>query len=189
LSATNGKFIQNGTITFNKFGQNGATLGQVIAWNGSLWVPVTQGYELLITATQQTTSNAYASVTGLVTPTLPVGYYRWKLTGLAQSAVANTGVGVRISNVTAVVGVCYGRWQISQAIDGTAKAYQYDQLTSATNVTSASVQTTNTDLVVLGEGVVQVTTAGTIAVQLRSETNGNQVSLRNGTLLRLEPIG
>jgi hypothetical protein len=44
-------------------------------------------------------------------------------------------------------------------------------------------------LVVLGEGVVQVTTAGTIAVQLRSETNGNQVSLRNGTLLRLEPIG
>lgn len=189
MSQINGKFIQNATVLLSKLNQSSATSGQFIAWNGSAWTPVTIAYEYLLNAVATSTSNVYASVAALTSVAIPAGTYRWKVTALAQSTANATGVGVRLGLGTAAASVCYGRWLIGQAGDGTAKSFQYDQLTAATNVTSASTLAANTDFVVLGEGVITVTTAGTIAVQLRSETNGTQVSLRPGTVLRLEPIG
>ncbi|MFZ4634520.1 MAG: tail fiber domain-containing protein [Saprospiraceae bacterium] len=35
--------IQNGTITANKFNNMGATVGQILKWNGSAWGPATDG--------------------------------------------------------------------------------------------------------------------------------------------------
>lgn len=152
------------------------------------WVPIFLDYSYVVDVANQTsTSTAYANVTELVTEDLPVGTYSFECFALCQSTAANTGVGIRLGAGTAVLSTTFGRWEISQAADGTAKAFQYDQLTATTNVTSASALATNTNFVVTGKGVFIVTTSGTVAIQLRSET-GTAVSIRIGSVLNLKKI-
>lgn len=191
MSATSGKFIQNGTITFNKFGQNGAVVNDTIRWNGTQWVASTLPPDhYLLAGTQLTTSNVYASVTGLITGALPLGTYRWFFSGLAQSTNTNTGVGVRLGLGTAAASVIYGKWSIEQSgTNGTDKFFDYAQKTAADNITSASAPAANTDLVIEGSGAITITTAGTIAIQFRSENNGTQISLRAGTLFGITRVG
>jgi hypothetical protein len=75
----------------------------------------------------------------------------------------------------------------SQATEGVSKNYQYDQLNSTTNFSSAAVQTANTNFIVNGNGIVTLTTEGSIAVQIRSETTA-AVSIRIGSIFYLKKI-
>jgi hypothetical protein len=135
-----------------------------------------------------TTSATYASVADLTSINLGIGTYKFYCHGLMRSSAANTGVGIRISTGTATVSRMYGKWKIKQAADGTAANYQYDQLTSATNITSASVQTANTDFAVEGNGVFVVTVAGTVAIQTRTETNGQTATLQPNSIFIIEGV-
>jgi hypothetical protein len=59
------------------------------------------------------------------------------------------------------------------------------KLQSVTNVSSTAAA--NADFLITGTGVVTVTTAGTVAVQIRAENNNN-VSIRIGSNLFLKRV-
>ena len=145
--------------------------------SGSVVGSVTR-YSLSTTGANSNTNATYTSVAQLTTVSLPAGLYRFSFNGLMQSAAAASGVGVRVSSGTATLTTCYGRWEVKQAADGVNSVFAYDQLTSATNVVSASVPTVNTNLVVIGQGVFRVTVAGTVAIQIRGETNATAATLQ-----------
>lgn len=144
-------------------------------------------YEYVTTVTQTSTSTTYANVTELTSASLAVGLYSFKVVGICQSTATKTGIGLRIGQATATLSTCVGKCFISQDANGKSQSFQYDQLTSTTNVTSVSVTTANTNFVVLGFGTFRVTSAGTVAVQIRSET-GTAVSIRADSIFQIKRI-
>lgn len=141
-----------------------------------------------ITATNQTSTSAtYANVTALTTGALATGTYKFEVHALCQSTAGGTGLGLRIGAGTAVLGATFANWDIKQAGNGTSSNYEYDQTTATTNVSSASAPAANTDFVCSGQGIFTVNTAGTVAVQLRSETT-TAVSIRIGSIFFIKKI-
>lgn len=152
------------------------------------WVPIFLNYSYSIqSVNQNSTSVTYANVTELTSEVLPVGLYSFDCFALCQSTAANTGVGLRLGAGTATLATTFARWEISQAADGIGKTFIYDQLNATTNVSSASVATANTNFIVTGRGIFEVTTSGTVAIQLRSET-GTSVSIRIGSNFNLKKL-
>lgn len=152
------------------------------------WVPIFLNYSYSIqSVNQNSTSVTYANVTELTSEVLPVGLYSFDCFALCQSTAANTGVGLRLGAGTATLATTFARWEISQAVDGIGKTFIYDQLNATTNVSSASVATANTNFIVTGKGIFEVTTSGTVAIQLRSET-GTSVSIRIGSNFNLKKL-
>ena len=142
---------------------------------------------LVMTGNQSVASTTYANVTQLTTSSLPIGKYKFTLIGIAQSTSVNEGLGVRISSVGATLGYCFSKWAIATNATGTSTDFLYDQLTETTNISSTAVNTANRDFLVKGVGTFSVTVAGTVAIQLRSETCGS-VSLRTNSTLIIEPL-
>lgn len=128
----------------------------------------------------------YTNVTELITESLPVGLYRFNFFGRMQSGAANTGVGIRVSNNTATLSVCAGKWFIDQAVNGTAQAFQYIQAANNTNITSASVATANQLFNVMGDGVFRITSQGSVAIQIRSESAGTAATLSADSVFIVE---
>lgn len=171
--------------------QSGATASQVPTWDGTAWVPQTPaGAEtiLRVTATQSVASVTPTSITELTSASLAAGWYSFECYMLCQSTATANGIGLRISPVTATIGVVHAKWEIDQAADGTDRQFQYSQVLTTTNLFSASVLTANADFVAQGSGVFNVTTAGTVAIQLRGET-ATSVSARVGSLLIIKKVG
>lgn len=141
------------------------------------------------TSSTATNSNAtYTTVAALTTTSLPIGLYRFSFSGLMQSGGTTSGVGVRVTNGSATVSTCVAKWFISQGAAGTQQSYQYDQVATTTNVTSASVQAANSTFSVFGQGTIRVTAAGTVAIQIRSELNGTSASLLADSAFILELV-
>ncbi len=155
-------------------------------YNGTYW---TFECQLLTTAIQTTTSSTYANITEFTTGSLETGLYELTLKGIMQSTATTNGVGLRLVNGTAAFSTLSIDWSLSQGVNGTDKKYDYSQLNAAANIASASVITANTDFPVLGMGVFRISTAGTISVQLRSETNGVGSSIRPNSMLIIRKVG
>lgn len=135
-------------------------------------------YDLVTAAIQTSTSTTYANITELVTASLEPGLYAIRLRGTMQSTATGTGVGLRIAAGTATISSVSINWVFSQAGAGTDKNFEYSQTALADNVTSASVLTANADFPVAGDGMLRISAAGTVAVQIRTEIAGNGVSIR-----------
>ena len=145
-------------------------------------------YNYIIAGANQTSTSAtYANVTELTSVSLPVGTYMFDCIALCQSTNTGNGVGLRIGAGTATLGTTFGKWDISQAADGTSKSYQYDQLTSTTNVSSINAAVINTNFVVTGKGIFTVSSSGTVAVQFRSEA-AVSVSIRTGSFVHFKRV-
>lgn len=142
-------------------------------------------YKYVLGAQATNNTAAYSTVAGLTSVSLPVGIYRFKFLGLMQSTQAASGVGVRIINGTATLSTVYGKWSISQGADGVSQAFIYDQTSTSTNVTSASVNTLNSNFVVMGDGVFRVTVAGTVAIQIRPEVGGQTATLQADAMFEI----
>lgn len=142
---------------------------------------------LKTTVTQTIATTTPTTITQLTSASLATGTYKFSGIIVAQSTVATTGVGFRVSAVGGALSGAYAKWEVSQNADGTNKDFVYDQLVPGTNVTSPSVQTANTDLVVAVSGTFTVSGAGTVAIQMRSET-GVAVSVRAGSYITIEAI-
>jgi hypothetical protein len=157
--------------------------------DNGLLLKVDKSTEIFLSTTviQSSTSTTYANVTQLTTSSLAIGTYYFNVIALCQSTATNTGLGLRISNATATISSVLGKWMIGQAADGTSKNYQYDQLSATTNASSASAAAANSDFIVHGQGKFVVSVAGTVAVQLRSET-GTSVSIRPNSVLILKKV-
>lgn len=139
------------------------------------------------TVPQSSTSTTYANVTELTTPSLAAGTYRFLFIGLMQSTAATTGVGLRLGAGSATISTCLAKWALPLNANGTTLFYWYQQLSDTTDAVSSAIQTINTDYMAHGDGLFIVTSPGTVAIQLRSET-GTSISIRAGSYLVLEKI-
>lgn len=146
-------------------------------------------YDISNVSVQSTSSSTYANVTELVTASMPTGLYRVSFIGIGQSTSTLIGMGVRLGTGTAAVSTVTINWKISQAANGTDKNFEYSQLASNTNVTSTGVITANTNFPISGNGIIRVTTAGTLVIQIRNEDNITAVSIRPDCYLCLTRIG
>jgi pectin methylesterase-like acyl-CoA thioesterase len=143
-------------------------------------------YSYFTTSPNVNSNATYTTVAELTTASLPTGLYRVSFRGRAQSASTTNGTGVRISNGTAVVSTVAVSWAIAQGANGVSQKYQYDQTAANTNVTSTSANAANTDFAITGDGVIRITSAGTLVIQLRSELNGTASTLLADSSLVLE---
>jgi hypothetical protein len=143
----------------------------------------------IVTTLQSSTSVTYANVTELVSSSLSTGKYRFDFVGLSQSTAVGTGRGLRIAAGSATIGICFARWLLGLAANGSAATFQYEQLTATTNVVGSATLAANTDTVDQAMGYFEVTVAGTVAIQLRSETAGTGVSIRPGSFVTITKIG
>lgn len=156
------------------------------------WSPINSldraEYSLRMTAIQTRNANSYLNVTELITPVLPVGFYTMAFYGVAQSTATSAGMGVRLGAVTATISTPTSiKWRISQGGNGTDKNYEYDQVTPTDNLTSTSVSPANSNFAIHGGGLFEVTVAGTVAIQFRSE-NTTTVSLRPPSSLFIKAL-
>jgi hypothetical protein len=144
-------------------------------------------YVYIATTIQTRTANTYVAVTELTSISLPAGTYMLRCMAVCQSTSTAVGLGLRFGVGTATETNCFGKWQVSQAANGTARNFEYDQLSAADNLNSVSALTANTNFLVHGEGYIQTSTAGTINIQIRSETT-TAVSIRPGSIFFLKRI-
>jgi hypothetical protein len=145
-------------------------------------------YSYFSTAAVASTSVTYASVAELTTVSLPVGLYAFRFHGNMQSAATNNGVGVRVAPVTATMTTVSTKWNIPQGANGTAHDFEYDQTANNTNIASASAVAANTNFSVNGFGVFRITVAGTVAIQIRTETAGTAATLQLDSAFILELV-
>lgn len=146
-------------------------------------------YKLNATAIQTSTSTTYANITEFTTLSLDAGLYVLELKGIMQSTATGTGVGLRLVNATATISTIVLNWTFSQGGAGTDKNFEYNQLTTADNTTSNSAAPANANFPVFGNGVFRVTTAGTVAIQIRTEINASGVSIRPDSSLMIKKVG
>ena len=156
------------------------------------WSPINSldraEYSYIATSIQSSTSTTYAAITQLTSVSLPVGFYKIEAFIICQSTATGTGVGLRIGQGTAVIGTPTGiQWSIGQSGNGTNKNFQYHQTSPTDNISSTASDAANANFVVIGVGVINVTTAGTISAQLRSET-GTSVSVRPNSILFIKAV-
>jgi hypothetical protein len=133
------------------------------------------------------TSNlvAPANVTQLITSSLPIWAYRLELRWKFRSAATTTGIWLTLTQQTAVIGDVAVKFQ-AQA---TATADQaLSIIASWTNITTTGTPIANTDYALMMNGTFNVTTAWTVAIQMRSEIAASLVTLQPGTYLLIEPL-
>jgi hypothetical protein len=149
--------------------------------------PVTR-FSYFSTATDSTTQASYITVAALTSASLPVGLYRFQFNGNMQSASTTSGVGVRVAPVSATMTTVSAKWNISQGANGVSHDFEYDQIANNTNVTSASVAAANNTFSVNGFGLFRLTTAGTVAIQIRAETANQAASLLADAAFTMELV-
>jgi len=157
------------------------TLNTVCVFNGTTWI---FEYAQFTTATQVSSSTTYANITELVSPVLPAGRYQVTFTGTFQTTATTEGIGLRLSNGTATVGAVVIDWSLTQAGNGTAKNFFYTQVATGSNFTSTAATVANADLPASCQGILQISAAGTMAVQIRTETGlGASCSIRANSII------
>jgi hypothetical protein len=147
---------------------------------------LTTNYQSSLSAPVTSSTAAFAATN--LSVTLPIGLYKFSFIGIFQTAVTTTGAGFRIGAGTATLSTVFGKFLIPQAANGTASNFQVDQVAANTNVTSASVATANSNVLVIGNGVVRVTTAGTVRLEFRTEVAGSNAILQADSIIQFELI-
>lgn len=141
--------------------------------------------------TSSTTSRAgqtFITVQGLVTDSLPIGLYAIRFFGRLQSGGNTNGTGLRLNVETAEVSTCNINWFIDQGTNGTQQTYQYSQLDTSINITSASPPSANTTFNAQARGVVRIISPGSLKVEIRSELNNTSSSILADSYITLELI-
>src|SRR5690606_5163595 len=98
-----------------------------------------------------------------------------------------TGVGFRLNQVGATISDVAVAWSVAQGGNGVSHNFEYSQNSLATNVSSASFTSANVNAIATVDGTFTVSSAGTVAIQMRSET-GNSVSIRDGSFIEITGI-
>lgn len=144
-----------------------------------------QRYVYSMTVAQTYNNVAMTDVTSFVTWTLPVWAYKFNVVGKFRTVAITTGIWMTITQKTAVI--TNVAWKFRAQVSATADQ-AYSIIASGTNVTSTAVPVANTDYTLTMDGTFEVTTAGTVAIQMRSEVALSNVTLQPGTFLQIEPL-
>ena len=167
-------------------GVSSLAAGSIISDGSVLSSKARQSLRVSVTETNNTVTPA--SISAMTSTSLGTGNYRFYGNIIFRSAATTTGIGFRVNPVTATMSLVYGAFNVAQAASGVSHYFQYDQLTTATNVVSASVIAANTDAVSYFTGTFTLTGAGTVAMQFRSEIAASQVSVMPGSYMIIEEI-
>lgn len=162
------------------------TLGALCRYTGTTWQ---FEVELLTTAIQTSTSNAYANITELLSASLDAGLYVLESRGIFQSTATGTGIGIRMVQGTATISQINLDWAFTQGGNGTDKNFEYSQTALADNITSGSTPTANVNLPFSATGVFRISAQGSVQFQIRSENNGTGVSIRPDSVFILKKVG
>lgn len=142
---------------------------------------------LRVNVTQSVATTTPTTLTQLTSSSLPTGTYKFTGVLIFQTTATGTGVGFRLNQVSATVSNVGAAWSIAQGANGTAHNFEYSQNSLATNVSSASFTSANVNAIATVDGVFTVSSAGTVAIQMRSET-GTSVSIRDGSFIEITAI-
>lgn len=167
-------------------GVSSLAAGSIISDGSVLSSKARQSLRVSVTETNNTVTPA--SISAMTSTSLGTGNYRFYGNIIFRSAATTTGIGFRVNPVTATMSLVYGAFNVAQAASGVSHYFQYDQLTTATNVVSASVIAANTDAVSYFTGTFTLTGAGTVAMKFRSEIAASQVSVMPGSYMIIEEI-
>jgi len=152
-----------------------SAIGKLVA-NDNTWT------ELVTTANLTNTSNATLSnVTELGISVVSGKVYKIEASLLFSSTAGNTGI-VLSYGATGAAGTVSLAANIPIALDGTAAMLSGWITTFGDVVTGTGVQTANTFYIARLDGIFVCTTSGTIFPQFRSETNGQTITLRAGSV-------
>ncbi|MBX9809265.1 hypothetical protein K2X92_02670, partial [Candidatus Gracilibacteria bacterium] len=152
------------------------------------WQSATTGtgtYIYRMSAGDSTSSNTLGTVTALTSTPLPVGPYTFELIGKFQSAATANGIGITLANISATTTDFIGT--VSAQLT-TSSMFESSFVSAGTPVITTDVPVASTDYAILMKGTFNVTSTGTVAVQYRSENNGTQVRLQQGTVLILKSL-
>lgn len=159
----------------------------ILEANGSVWIP--RRVSRRMTAAQSSTIVAPAALTGLTTPSLPIGSYRFHTIIKIRSATTSNGYGLRFNSVSATVSDILAQWRLPANADfSTTHNIVYSQRTLSQNSFAGTVNVANTDYAAIGEGFFTISVAGTVTIQLRSESAGQSVTAGIGSYLFVERL-
>lgn len=161
--------------------------GRVV--NGSYTPPPQKTQFIYKTTTNNsTTLTTFTNVVEMISEPLQPGLYKFVILALCQSTSTTTGVGIRVAPNTAAISTVFGKYSISQSVPGTTQSYEYDQVSENSNVTSISSVSTSFGFVIRGEGVIRISSLGTVCVQVRSEVLDSAVVIKPDSVFILEVI-
>lgn len=125
-------------------------------------------------------STTFTNITALqFTVTAGLRYY-FEYTLSYESVAGTTGL---VFDITAPAGVLAAQVNIPIAADGTAALFTGSITSSGDIVTSTGTPTANNEHIATIRGSFVCTTTGTLVPQFRSENNGSQITLRQGSYL------
>lgn len=172
-------YLQNNGVQWYHDGVAG-----INGWNGSF-----PSYRYGVTASQSSTAIAFANLIQLTSAVLPIGRYAFQTYIKIRSADAKNGYGLRFQNGTAVVSDIFAQWRLPEAADfSAAHNIIYSQRALTDNNIAGNIGAAITDYTAIGEGGFTLTAAGTVAIQLRSETAGTAVTVGIGSSFIIEAL-
>ena len=156
----------------------------IVISNGSVLSSIYRSVIKNVGITTNTTVT-YANISDLTSGSLPVGKYKIKAYIYYQSAATTTGIGLRLVNGTATVSNIKMQWTIPLTA---TTAANIAQIATTTNSVATSTPAANTTYLAIGQGIVDISSQGTIIPQLRSEIAGSAVSVQVGSVLEIEEM-
>jgi len=122
-------------------------------------------------------STVPTSITGLAFNLVANHRYYFKFLMTCQSVATATGIGF----VFTAPGMSFANWKIKcrQAAAGTDAYYENDGLALTTILVSTAMLAANIDYLFIVEGFCEPSENGTIQLQVRSEVNASQVTVKN----------
>ena len=142
-------------------------------------------YIYRMTAAQASTSTTMANVTQLISGTLPVWSYKLTLRGKYRTAATTTGIWLTLKQQSAVLSDVS---VIFQAQSATTTQQALSIVANGTSVTTTATPTANTDFSLMMNGTFNVSTAGTVAIQMKTEVAASTATLQPWTVLIIEPL-
>jgi hypothetical protein len=133
-----------------------------------------------------TTVTTMANVTGMNLPVLAGNYYKFKFNIIYQSAATTNGVrlGVTVPAFTRFTGAA--DLPVSTAADGTANIFRGHLTSSGDSVVGTGTPAVTTDFMGELEGIIVPSADGDIQLQYGAEVTTSAITMRQGSLGKLE---
>lgn len=143
--------------------------------------------DLITNAIQTNATTTPTNITQFTSPSLMVGTYRYNALMRLQSTATTNGMGFRLNQVTATVSQVSGKISTTVSLTGVTRNNDYDQVLLADNFFTTSAPVANVDFLANIIGSFQISVAGTVALQFRSEA-AVASSIRPGSIMTIERV-
>lgn len=136
------------------------------------------------TSNQTFTTSTLTNVTDLSFPVMLAATYRFQFDVQFRSAAATNGIGLSLSVPTfSLFGAVA---TVPQTNDGPAGLWEGNITASDDLVLTSTVETANIDCMAMIRGIIIPTATGTVQLRARSENNGTNIIINQGSFATME---